>query len=170
VPYDRKHKCIAHHQKAISAGLKAPSTRDRTYLETWQSFFTQVSAISQTYAVLPAEALATARVNYAKRRDELLSREVTQPEDVRIRNRLQKQQPHLLRCLENPEFVEATNNRAERALRPAVIARKVSCGNKTERGKRTFEVLASVVRTWFQRGVDVVDRLIRSCRLPQDAG
>ncbi len=40
---------------------------------------------------------------------------------------------NLLRFLENPS-IEPTNNRAERALRPAVIARKVSQCSKNDEG------------------------------------
>ncbi|WP_144053928.1 transposase [Baaleninema simplex] len=40
--------------------------------------------------------------------------------------------------------VEATNNPAERQLRPALIARKVSCSNKTESSARTWDILASL--------------------------
>ena len=44
----------------------------------------------------------------------------------------------------------------ERYLRPAVIAREVSCGNKTAAGKRSFEVLRSVASSCLKRGHDVV--------------
>jgi transposase len=44
--------------------------------------------------------------------------------------------------------VEATNNRAERDLRPAVIARKVSHCSKNERGARAFEAFISVLHTF----------------------
>jgi hypothetical protein len=46
---------------------------------------------------------------------------------------------------------DATNNLAERQLRPAVIARKVSCGNKTSLGAHTWEILASLSATCVQR-------------------
>src|SRR4029079_2771712 len=52
----------------------------------------------------------------------------------------------LVRFLDEPG-IEPTNNRAERALRPAVIARKVSQCTKTARGTRAFEAWTSVVRT-----------------------
>jgi hypothetical protein len=52
----------------------------------------------------------------------------------------------LLRFL-GKEGVESTNNRAERDLRPAVIARKVSQCSKNERGARTFEAFTSVLQT-----------------------
>lgn len=43
--------------------------------------------------------------------------------------------------------VEPTNNRAERSLRPAVIARKLSHGSKNERGAEAFAGFASVIQT-----------------------
>jgi len=43
------------------------------------------------------------------------------------------------------EKVPATNNRAERQLRPAVIRHKLSCGNRTPRGAEAFERMASAV-------------------------
>jgi transposase len=45
------------------------------------------------------------------------------------------------------EGVEPTNNRAERDLRPAVIARKVSHCSRNERGARAFETFTSVLQT-----------------------
>ena len=43
--------------------------------------------------------------------------------------------------------VDATNWRAEHALRPAVVNRKVCGGNRSARGADTQQVLASLLRT-----------------------
>src|ERR1019366_9460186 len=43
--------------------------------------------------------------------------------------------------------VPADNNRAERELRPTVIARKVSFGSQSDAGAKTREILMSVVPT-----------------------
>ena len=51
--------------------------------------------------------------------------------------------------------VDATNWRAEHAIRPAVITRKVCDGNRTRHGADTQQVLASVVRTAHQRQLDL---------------
>jgi hypothetical protein len=59
---------------------------------------------------------------------------------------LQHDQGHLLRFLQQ-EGIEPTNNRAERDLRPAVIARKVSHCSKNETGARAFEAFTSVIQT-----------------------
>ena len=68
-----------------------------------------------------------------------------------MRNRLRKQQDHLFTFLDYPA-VDATNNLAERQLRPAVISRKLSCGNKTPKGANTWAILASLAATSQQRG------------------
>ncbi len=61
--------------------------------------------------------------------------------------------------------VQATNNLAERQLRPAVIARKLSCGNRTERGARTWETLASLAATLAQRQESFRDFIQNAARL-----
>jgi len=50
--------------------------------------------------------------------------------------------------------VPCENNRAERELRPTVIARKVSHGSQAEEGARTREVLMSVMQTLKKRVAD----------------
>ncbi len=48
--------------------------------------------------------------------------------------------------------VEGTNNRAERALRPLVVARKISGGSRSWSGAKVTAVLASVIQTLRLRG------------------
>ena len=50
--------------------------------------------------------------------------------------------------------VPADNNRAERELRPTVIARKVSFGSQSDAGAKTREILMSVVHTLAKRVAD----------------
>lgn len=59
------------------------------------------------------------------------------------------------------EGVEPTNNAAERAIRHAVLYRKVSGGTDSERGSRFVERILSVVATCRQRGGDTLDYLTR---------
>lgn len=63
--------------------------------------------------------------------------------------------------------IDATNWRAEQALRGAVITRKVcGGGNRTTRGAVTQYVLASVLRTTRQRGLDTHAVLTPLLRAP----
>ena len=65
---------------------------------------------------------------------------------------------NLLRFLDDPR-IEPTKNRAERALRPAVIAHKVSQCSKNARGA---QAVASVVHTLTRTGTDsIVEGLLQ---------
>jgi transposase len=55
--------------------------------------------------------------------------------------------------------VQATNWRAEHAIRPAVVCRKQWGGNATWNGARTWQVLASVLRTATQQHHDLAGLL-----------
>ena len=56
--------------------------------------------------------------------------------------------------------VGATNSLAEREGRPAVIARKLSAGNRTEEGAETHAVLASLFRTYRRQGRDILEAVV----------
>jgi transposase len=51
--------------------------------------------------------------------------------------------------------IPADNNRAERELRPLVIARKISFGSQSEQGSQTREILMSVLHTLRKRTNDL---------------
>lgn len=167
VPY-RKHKCIAHHLRAIKHARERPDTADARYLHEWELLFATVRALYQAREGMSPEYFADERGRIEDWCARLVQQHVTQPGDVAVQNRLAKQWPHLLGCLYEPA-AEPTNNRAERALRPAVIARKLSCGNKTARGKRCWEVLASLAATAQQRSEDIVDQFAQSLSLAPQA-
>ena len=65
------------------------------------------------------------------------------------------------------------NNHAERAIRPAVMIRKNSFGNRSERGADAQAVLMSVYRTLLLRGLaplmtigDASGTYLANCKLP----
>jgi transposase len=73
----------------------------------------------------------------------------------RLGARLRKYGGQLTTFLHKEE-VDGTNNAAERALRPAVVMRKISGGSRSAEGARAWAILASVMRTAQQQGRDVV--------------
>lgn len=91
-----------------------------------------------------------------RRVEGLLAGNVRHPPNVRLLRHLGNEAPHLFTFLKL-DGVEATNWRAEHAIRPAVVARKHWGGNRTWQGAHTFEVLASVLRTCKQQGADAVN-------------
>jgi transposase len=73
----------------------------------------------------------------------------------RLVKRLRRHQNDLFTFLDHPD-VPFDNNHAERAIRPAVIIRKNSYCNRSERGADTQAVLMSIYRTLKQRGHDPI--------------
>lgn len=65
---------------------------------------------------------------------------------------------------------DATNWRAEQAIRPAVVNRKVYGGNKSARGAVTQGQIMSVLRTARQQGKDVITMLVDHARAPSRSG
>jgi transposase len=77
----------------------------------------------------------------------------TVPDVQRFAAHLTTEAGALLTFLGEPA-IDANNWRAEHAIRPAVVTRKVCGGNRTARGAETQQILASVLRTIDQRGLD----------------
>lgn len=108
-----------------------------------------------------AHGLAVARGHYVERLGRLLARTPSR------RLRVRRFQQHLITefdaifsFLFDPTL-DATNWRAEQALRPAVVTRKMcGGGNRTARGAHSQHVLASVLRTAHLRDLDATDLLV----------
>ncbi len=146
-----QHKCYSHHLKAVSEACQSHPQGGEGYL-------LQVQALLRTAIWLKAlqagaqpdrfeVCLRTLRLHAAA----LLDSPRAQVQEEKVRMRLWKQRDHLFTFLERAD-VPATNNLAERQLRPAVIARKISCGNKTLKGAQAWQVLASIAATCRQDG------------------
>ena len=102
---------------------------------------------------------------YALRRDRITTR-LTELLDTpwkdrhakRLIKRLRRHQNDLFTFLDQPD-VPFDNNAAERAVRPAVIIRKNSYGNRSDRGADCQSVLMSIFRTLKQRGHDPIQTI-----------
>lgn len=145
---DKQHKCYAHHLKAIRQALQ--SEPKSTYLLAWKQLLQDAIAWKDQQGKLSAQAYRDGYIKLAIRSAELFKKPRSSPAEESIHNRLEKQADHLFTFLLH-QSVPATNNAAERSLRPAVVHRKISCGNKTRKGADTWQVLASVVTTTEQR-------------------
>lgn len=69
---------------------------------------------------------------------------------------LLKEKDNLFEFVKNP-YVDGTNNAVERAIRPPVVARKISGGNRSTKGAENYEVLLSVTQTLHQNGQNLVE-------------
>jgi transposase len=131
--------------------------------------FPEVSEVSQfvaSFAPLLADAmkLRTQELTAARFGQQALELKVQikalvyspaqHPGIQKIQNIFRKRATRLYHWAKNPA-IPADNNRAERELRPLVIARKISFGSQSEQGAQTREILMTVLHTLRKRTQDV---------------
>jgi transposase len=121
---------------------------------------------------VPAAEYASRRARLTIRLDELIATAWEDKDAKRLIKRLRRHRDDLLTFLDEPN-VPFDNNHAERAIRPAVMIRKNSFGNRSERGADAQAVLMSVYRTLQQRGhaplktiVDALGTYLATGKLP----
>jgi len=90
---------------------------------------------------------------------ELLLRSSENKDIKRLQKRIIKHNEELLTFLDHPE-VEPTNNRAERQLRPNVIMRKITFGNRSEIGARNHQVIMSIIQTAILNSIESFDTFL----------
>jgi hypothetical protein len=144
----KQHKCLAHILRAMHDILHSKTGRARDFGERLKARWQEALQRWQTYH---AGAGADCDADAQRLRDALThplrNRCLTAPDNQRLLNQIGRHhdRDHLLRFLEDPR-IAPTNNRAERVLRPAGIARTVSQCSKNASGAYAPAAFTSVIR------------------------
>jgi hypothetical protein len=144
-----QQKCLAHLIRNATALMENRTGPSVQFCQRLKDLLQQALVLSASRKkVKPAAYRRQAEVLEDELTTHLRDRVLTDPDNQRLLNGVgaQHDRGHLLRFLSN-DAIEPTNNRAERDLRPAVVARKVSHCSKNERGARAFEAFTSVLHT-----------------------
>lgn len=99
--------------------------------------------------------------------DALFAVQSSHPDVQRLQGRLRRHRDEWWTFLWRPG-VEATNNLAERDLRPSVIVRKITHGNRSREGMHCHSVLTSILATAARRGQALVDFLVSVLTQPPE--
>jgi transposase len=159
-----QQKCYAHHHKAIRQAKALHPHQGEGFLCELEAMLRAAVALQQQKADLSLESFSDLRQALQLKAVALLDPPRIESTEEAVRNRLNKQRDHLFTFLDH-DGVDATNNLAERQLRPAVIARKISCGNKTPKGARTWQILTSLAATCTQRATSFIAEITRAAPL-----
>jgi transposase len=164
-----QQKCLAHILRSISEVVARKTGRAREFGDQLKTVLQDALALWHAHRDTPvADFKLETEALQAELTDQLRDRRLKDPDNQRLLNELgwHHDRGNLVRFLTDPQ-VEPTNNRAERALRPAVIARKVSHCSKNGAGAHAFAAFTSVVRTLAKHGVDsMVEGLYHLFRSP----
>jgi transposase len=98
--------------------------------------------------------------------DRLLDKNYQTEANRRLAKHLDHESPYLFTFL-HCRGIEATNNRAERAIRPAVMARHLCGGSRTGNGARIQQNLTSVLQTCHKQAKDSFVMLVDLWRNPR---
>ncbi len=101
-----------------------------------------------------------------ERIEKLLDAHPSHPPNQRLLRHLRSERGNLTTFLTTPG-VQATNWRAEQALRPAIINRKSWGGNRSWAGAHTQQVTMSVIRTARQQQTDPIELMLTAQRTPR---
>ena len=159
----RQQKCLAHVLRSISEVVQTKVGRGRSFGKRLSEMLREAMELRESER--RGEAVDYVGETGRLRREvshHLRDRPMSDRDNWRLQNELgwQDDRGNLLRFLDDAG-IEPTNNRAERALRGAVIARKVSACSKNEAGADAFSAFTSVIRTLARNGggQSVVDGL-----------
>jgi transposase len=158
----KKGQCNGHLLRRTKELVDTPlSARQQGAVETLSALLQEAIALAQR-----REQLTPA--GYARRVSEIDNRledwltlwfgcfESLDPDVKRLLKHVANHRDEWLVFLDDPE-VPATNNHAERMLRPAVITRKIGGCNKTLLGALVHSILASIMVTCHQQGQKFLD-------------
>ena len=159
-PYDRfihaRHQqCLAHVQRRCRELLEVATRGAVRFPQMVQRLLREIFRLRRRYAAeeLDADQLAESGLWLADALDRLTAGRFTHEGNRRLARHLRKHLWQWFWCLLDPE-VDATNWRAEQAIRPAVVNRKVWGGNRTWVGAQAQSILMSVLRTCQQQAHD----------------
>jgi transposase len=157
-----KQKCVGHLLRELQEMQANKSGRALHFARQVTIVLHEAVALkAQKSSLDPFSFFQRAR-DLESRLDTLIGRQrrLRDRDNARFAHRLRKHRPHLLRFL-YVDDLEATNNQAERMLRPAVITRKTNGCNRTRSGAETHAILSSVLVTARQHSIPILDYLVQ---------
>ena len=158
-----KSKCAAHLLKRCSEVEQGKTRGAVRFSRRVAALLRRAMALKRRRGTISDRGYAVLRGKIHAELDRLLSGTYTDPDNAKLAKLLRRHGGSVLGFLDH-DGVDATNNLAEREVRPAVIARKVSAGNRTEAGAETHAVLASVLRTLCRQGRPILEGLMTLLR------
>ena len=152
-------KCLAHVLRELrDIVAKRPELKGHGFFKQCKRLMQDMLRLKRRRKSFRKAAYVTRVGQMEKRLSELAGRTWDDPDADRLTARLRKYEKSLTTFLHKSQ-VEGTNNTAERALRPAVVMRKITGGSRGEESAKAWAILASVMRTAEQQGRDVVETI-----------
>jgi transposase len=156
-----RQTCLVHLLRELeqTEHYKSPGANWPAFAKKLRRLLGDAIRLGRRKAEIPPKEYASRRARLTARLQELIATDWNNAHAQRLIKRLRRHQDDLFTFLDQ-ENVPFDNNHAERSIRPAVILRKNSYGNRSQRGADCQAVLMSVFRTLKQRGHDPIRTVV----------
>lgn len=152
-----KQRCLAHLLRELGdAARDSPGFAAGEFYPRCKRLAKDMLALKKRWRELDDATYTRRACRLEDRLEQLSKADYDEPNAGRLAKRLLKHRNELTRFLWD-KGLDGTNNAAERALRPAVVARKISGGSRSVRGAEAWAKLASLMRTASQQGRNVLE-------------
>jgi transposase len=152
-----KQRCLTHLMREVKElSVEDPAFADCPLSRKLMKWCKEAIRLKKQWQELPGERYEMKASQLEDRLDAIMRSEQAHPEAKRLCKRLVRHRPELTRFLWNKDL-DGSNNAAERALRPAVVMRKITGGSRSETAAAAWAKLASLLRTADQRALGVFD-------------
>jgi transposase len=154
-----QQKCLTHLLRELKMAVeKRPELGGHAFFGTAKRLMKSMLKLKKQQTTMDREKYAQAVKRREDQLDQLSRRIWNDPDADRLTKRIRKHRDSLTTFLHKPD-VDGTNNAAERAIRPAVVMRKITGGSRSKQGAQAWSILASVMRTAEQQGRDVLQTI-----------
>ena len=147
---ERHQTCLAHLARDIAFALEVSDDPAPFRLKLWMD---DVFALWRSLADIAASTMARKRRKLEDRIGQILCTRSDCDVTSALLRKIANARDQLLTFLDAPALVQPTNNDCERALRPAVISRKITNGFRSAWAARADAALRTVIDTERLAGV-----------------
>lgn len=155
-----KQKCLVHLlREIIRVNLFDSSPEWKAFRNQLKRLVLDGLRLGRQRADLEPACFERRKALLQQRLIELYVRPYSNKNADRLRKRLERHRNEIFTFLNYPG-VTADNNHAERQIRPAVVSRKTSYGNRSKEGADVQAMLLSIFRTLELRGYNPVNTLL----------
>ena len=152
----KKQKCLTHLLRELTQSAeKSPAFASGVFLRKSKRLLKEMLLLKRQWGKLGEERYLARVSRLEKRLDEVAHAKYDEPNAKRLAKRMLKHQKELTAFLRDKDL-DGTNNAAEQAIRPAVVARKISGGSRSKNGADAWATLSSLLRTAGQQGKNVL--------------
>lgn len=154
LPY-KQQKCLVHLLRELSQS-KNDTDEFIAFRKKLTRLLRDALRLKQRETDIPQETYARLQGRIRNRLSELCCVSYQTDDCQRLTKRLIKHTDQLFTFLQEMN-VDSNNNRAERVIRPAVVTRKISGGNRSSFGSSALSIITSIIQTCKQQERDFVE-------------